>query len=114
MMYFLYYILFFYSIVYKVIDIDEVVVDLYMDSFENLFIVFDLGFFFEIVVLFNNQVNDRQRVRLEREIELFIEVYICFCFRIEKIYILIFVCFFKVLMILNIQYLVMFSSFFEE
>lgn len=57
----------FYSTVYKATDIDEVVADLYMDSPENLSIVSDPGSLSETVALPNNQVNDRQKVRPERE-----------------------------------------------
>lgn len=59
----------FYSTVYKATDIDEVVADLYMDSPENLSIVSDPGSLSETVALPNNQVNDRQKVRPERERE---------------------------------------------
>lgn len=100
-MYFLYYILSFYSTVYKATDIDEVVADLYMDSPENLSIVSDPGSLSETVALPNNQVNDRQRVRPEREIELLTEAYTCPCLRIEKTYTLISACFSKASMILN-------------
>lgn len=100
-MYFLYYILSFYSTVYKATDIDEVVADLYMDSPENLSIVSDPGSLSETVALPNNQVNDRQRVRPEREIELLTEAYTCPCLRIEKNYTLISACFSKASMILN-------------
>lgn len=100
-MYFLYYILSFYSTVYKATDIDEVVADLYMDSPENLSIVSDPGSLSETVALPNNQVNDRQRVRPEREIELLTEAYTCPCLRIEKTYTLVSACFSKASMILN-------------
>lgn len=100
-MYFLYYILSFYSTVYKATDIDEVVADLYMDSPENLSIVSDPGSLSETVALPNNQVNDRQRVRPEREIELLTEAYTCPCLRSEKTYTLISACFSKASMILN-------------
>lgn len=100
-MYFLYYILSFSSTVYKATDIDEVVADLYMDSPENLSIVSDPGSLSETVALPNNQVNDRQRVRPEREIELLTEAYTCPCLRIEKTYTLISACFSKASMILN-------------
>lgn len=100
-MYFLYYILSFYSTVYKATDIDEVVADLYMDSPENLSIVSDPGSLSETVALPNNQVNDRQRVRPEREIELLTEAYTCPCLRIEKTYTLISACFSEVSMILK-------------
>lgn len=100
-MYFLYYILSFYSTVYKATDIDEVVADLYMDSPENLSIVSDPGSLSETVALPNNQVNDRQRVRPEREIELLTEAYTCPCLRIEKTYTLKSACFSKASMILN-------------
>lgn len=100
-MYFLYYILSFYSTVYKATDIDEVVADLYMDSPENLSIVSDPGSLSETVALPNNQVNDRQRVRPEREIELLTEAYTCPCLRIEKTYTLISASFSKASMILN-------------
>lgn len=66
-MYFLYYILSFYSTVYKATDIDEVVADLYMDSPENLSIVSDPGSLSETVALPNNQVNDRQSKTRERD-----------------------------------------------
>lgn len=100
-MYFLYYILSFYSTVYKATDIDEVVADLYMDSPENLSIVSDPGSLSETVALPNNQVNDRQRVRPERKIELLTEAYTCPCLRIEKTYTLKSACFSKASMILN-------------
>lgn len=101
MMYFLYYILSFYSTVYKATDIDEVVADLYMDSPENLSIVSDPGSLSETVALPNNQVNDRQRVRPEREIELLTEAYTCPCLRIEKTYTVISACFSEASMILK-------------
>lgn len=85
-MYFLYYILSFYSTVYKATDIDEVVADLYMDSPENLSIVSDPGSLSETVALPNNQVNDRQSKTRERETELLTEAYTCPCLRIEKTY----------------------------
>lgn len=66
---------------YKATDIDEVVADLYMDSPENLSIVSDPGSLSETVALPNNQVNDRQKVRPEREIELFTEAYTCMFFQ---------------------------------
>lgn len=100
-MYFLYYILSFYSTVYKATDIDEVVADLYMDSPENLSIVSDPGSLSETVALPNNQVNDRQRVRPEREIELLTEAYTCPCLRIEKTYTVISACFSEASMILK-------------
>lgn len=86
---------------YKATDIDEVVADLYMDSPENLSIVSDPGSLSETVALPNNQVNDRQRVRPEREIELLTEAYTCPWLRIEKTYTLISACFSKASMILN-------------
>lgn len=101
MMYFLYYILSFYSTVYKATDIDEVVADLYMDSPENLSIVSDPGSLSETVALPNNQVNDRQRVWPEREIELLTEAYTCPCLRIEKTYTVISACFSEASMILK-------------
>lgn len=66
-MYFLYYILSFYSTVYKATDIDEVVADLYMDSPENLSIVSDPGSLSETVALPNNQVNENDRQSKTRE-----------------------------------------------
>lgn len=99
-MYFLYYILSFYSTVYKATDIDEVVADLYMDSPENLSIVSDPGSLSETVALPNNQVNDRQSKTRERD--WITEAYTCPCLRIEKTYTLISASFSEASRILNI------------